>query len=149
VIPVSANVPLGVVTGALPSGRKAGVPLAEGCSPFPGMDRKGPTGGMKSVSKIDHAEVFDGTQYNMRIEPSVFREAAGIKRLADLVRTFVDLKGWHVQFNVVSSDTLRAAQREPDKYRDIVVKVAGYNAFFVELDESIQNNIIERTEHLI
>jgi formate C-acetyltransferase len=149
VIPVSANVPLGMVVGALPSGRKAGVALAEGCSPFPGMDRKGPTGGMKSVSKINHAEVFDGTQYNMRIEPSVFREAAGIKRLADLVRTFVDLKAWHVQFNVVSSDTLRAAQREPEKYRDIVVKVAGYNAFFVELDETIQNNIIERTEHRI
>ena len=149
VIPVSANVPLGMVIGALPSGRKSGVPLAEGCSPSPGMDRKGPTGSMKSVTKIDHAEVFDGTQYNMRIEPSAFRETAGIKRLADLVRTFVDLKGWHVQFNVVSSDTLRAAQKEPDKYRDIVVKVAGYNAFFVELDETIQNNIIARTEHLI
>jgi pyruvate-formate lyase len=149
VIPVSANVPLGMVIGALPSGRKAGVPLAEGCSPSPGMDRKGPTGSMNSVAKIDHAEVFDGTQYNMRIDPSAFREAAGIKRLADLVRTFVDLKEWHVQFNVVSSETLRAAQREPEKYRDIVVKVAGYNAFFVELDETIQNNIIERTEHSI
>jgi len=149
VIPVSANVPLGMVVGALPSGRKAAVPLAEGCSPFPGADRKGPTGSMNSVSKIDHAEVFDGTQYNMRLEPSVFRDRSGIKRLSDLVRTFVDLKGWHVQFNVVSSDTLRAAQKEPDKYRDIVVKVAGYNAFFVELDESIQNNIIARTEHRI
>lgn len=149
VIPVSANVPLGMVVGALPSGRKAGVPLAEGCSPSPGMDRKGPTGSMNSISKIDHAEVFDGTQFNMRIDPSVFRERSGVKRLADLVRTFVDLKAWHVQFNVVSSDTLRAAQKEPDKYRDIVVKVAGYNAFFVELDESIQNNIIARTEHMI
>jgi len=148
IIPVSANVPLGMALGALPSGRKAGLPLAEGCSPFPGMDRKGPTAALKSVGKMDHALAFNGTQLNMRIDPAVFHNGnEGVKRIADLMRAIVDQKIWHIQFNVVSSDTLKAAQKEPDNYRDLVVKVAGYNAFFVELDETIQNNVIARTEH--
>ncbi|KKN81342.1 hypothetical protein LCGC14_0320890 [marine sediment metagenome] len=139
----------GWYTGALPSGRLAGKPLSDAWSPCAGNDVNGPTSVLKSMGKIDHVELRSGVTLNMRIDPVVFKgeDEIGVKRLADMIRTFVDQKIFHVQINVVSSDTLRAAQKEPDKFRDILVKVAGYSAFFVKLPKGLQDGIIMRTEH--
>jgi len=147
-IPLSTFIPQGKVVGALPSGRPAGEPLSDGVSPTRGSDIKGPTAVIKSAGKINSTEVSRlGQTLNMRISPAVFEGRGGFKRLADLLRVFIDEKIHHIQINVVSSDTLRAAQREPDKYNDLVVKVAGYNAYFTTLPESLQDAIIARTEH--
>ena len=137
----------GVHVGALPSGRLSGEPLADASSPSPGKDRKGPTAVLKSMGKIDNVEILGGIILNMRIDPAVFKNKNGVKRLADLVRTFVDQKIYHVQINVVSSDTLKAAQEAPEEYRDLMVKVAGYNAFFTLLSKPLQDSVIARTEH--
>ena len=139
----------GMATGALPSGRLDGQPLSDAWSPCAGTDMNGPTSVLKSMGKIDHVELLSGVTLNMRIDPGVFKgeDESGIKRLADMIRTFVDQKIFHVQINVVSSETLRAAQKEPNKYRDILVKVAGYSAYFVELSKPLQDGIIARTEH--
>jgi len=137
----------GARVGALPSGRLAGKPLADASSPSPGKDVKGPTAVLKSMGKIDNVEILGGIILNMRIDPAVFKSRDGVKRLADLIRTFVDQKIYHVQINIVSSDTLRAAQDKPEKYRDLMVKVAGYNAFFTQLSRPLQESVIARTEH--
>ena len=107
----------------------------------------GPTAILKSVGKVNNAKASLGQTLNLRIDPVVFEKEDGFKRLADLIRVFVDQKVDHVQINVVSSDTLRAAQREPDEYKDLVVKVAGYNAVFVNLHKELQDGLIGRTEH--
>ncbi len=146
-IPLSSYVRAGAVVGALPSGRFAEEPLADSLAPTQGSDVSGPTAVFKSVGKIDHAEVFAGISFNMRLDPLIFKEDYGFKRMADLLRTFVDLRIHHVQFNVISSDTLKAAQKEPDKHRDLMVRVAGYVARFVELPKSVQDSIIARTVH--
>ena len=145
--PIWAYIPLGEALGALPSGRLAREPLADAASPSAGKDLSGPTAVLKSMGKVDHAEILAGIVLNMRIDPSVFKDGDGDKRLADMIRAFIDQKVYHVQINVVSSDVLRAAQKEPDKYRDLVVKVAGYNAFFTRLSKELQDSIIARTEH--
>ena len=139
-------VPEGRMTGALPSGRPAGTPLADASSPSPGKDLKGPTAVVKSMGKIDHEEILGGVTFNLRLDPAVFKNG-DMRRLADLVRTFVDLKIFHMQINVVASDTLKAAQENPDEYNDLVVKVAGYNAFFTKLTRPLQDSIIARTAH--
>ena len=144
--PLSMYIACGLVVGALPSGRLAGEPLSDGWSPCAGSDVNGPTAVLKSMSKIDHVELLGGVIHNMRIDPAVFKDG-NVKRLVDFVRAFIDQKTYHIQINTASSDTLRAAQKEPDKYRDLVVKVAGYNAFFVRLNEPLQEGIIARTEH--
>ena len=146
-IPTAQYVPLGLLVGALPSGRLAREPLADGASPTRGSDVNGPTAILKSVGKVNNAKVSLGQTLNLRIDPVVFEKEDGFKRLADLIRVFVDQKVDHVQINVVSSDTLRAAQREPDEYKDLVVKVAGYNAVFVNLHKELQDGLIGRTEH--
>jgi len=146
-VPMSTYVPAGLPVGALPSGRLAGAPLAPAFSPTQGSDTKGPTAVLKSLGKVNNAEVSLGQTLNMTLDPVVFETEDGVKRLADLIRTFVDQKVDHVQFNVVSADTLRAAQEGPDKYRDLLVKVAGYNARFTLLQKEIQDSIIARTEH--
>jgi formate C-acetyltransferase len=146
-IPLSSYVPVGLGVGALPSGRLVGEPVSDGVSPTRGNDVQGPTAVLKSVGKINNAEVSFGSTVNMRIDPVVFEKEDGFKRLADLIRVAVDQKVDHIQINVVSSDTLIAAQKEPDKYRDLVVKVAGYNACFVDLYKELQDSIIARTEH--
>ncbi len=143
---MGAYVPEGKVVGALPSGRLAGRPLVDASSPSTGKDLKGPTAVVKSMGKIDNVEILGGITFNLRIDPAVFKDG-DVKRLADLIRTFVDEKIFHMQINVVSSDTLRAAQKEPEEYRDLVVKVAGYNAFFTQLAKPLQDSIIARTEH--
>lgn len=139
-------VPEGMRIGALPSGRSAGTPLADASSPSPGQDLHGPTAVVKSMGKIDHEEILGGVTFNLRLDPAVFRDG-DMSRLADLVRTFVDLKIFHMQINVVSSETLRSAQENPEAYHDLVVKVAGYNAFFTKLTKPLQDSIIARSEH--
>jgi formate C-acetyltransferase len=146
-IPLAYSVSAGRELGALPSGRLAGEPLSDGVSPTQGSDVDSPTAVFKSVGKINNAEVGLGQALNVKLDPALFGSEEGFKRMADLVRVFVDQKVDHVQFNIVSIDTLRAAQREPDKYEDLTVKVAGYNARFVRLYKELQDSIIERTEH--
>ena len=146
-IPLSTFAYAGMRTGALPSGRLAGEPLSDSIAPTLGSDVNGPTAILKSVGKINNAEVFAGMTFNMRLDPGVFTGKYGIKRMADLIRSFVDQKIHQIQFNVVSSGTLKTAQKEPDKYKDLMVRVAGFVARFIGLPEYLQDNIIARTEH--
>ncbi len=146
-VPSASYIAVGKRVGALPSGRLAGEPLCEAATPTAGSAVNGPTAVLKSVGKVNNAEVNQGQTLNMRLDPAVFEKEDGFKRLADLIRVFVDQKVDHVQINVVFSDTLRAAQRDPDKYKDLTVKVAGYNARFVELHKDLQDSIIVRTEY--
>ncbi len=142
----SANVPLGAVCGALPNGRKAFTPVAEACSPSHGTEKNGPTQAALSVASLDHMIITNGSQYNQKYHPSALAGEKGLRSLADVITTFFDAGGYHIQFNVVSADTLRAAQKDPQSYRDLVVRVAGYTAFFIDLNKDIQNDIIDRTE---
>lgn len=142
----SANVPLGAVVGALPNGRKKGTPIAEACSPSHGVEKEGPTQAALSVASLDHMIMTNGSQYNQKFHPSALKGNYGIRALSDLIRTYFEAGGYHIQFNVVSGETLKAAQIEPEKYKDLVVRVAGYTAFFTDLNRDIQNDIISRTE---
>ena len=146
-VPSASYLAYGKIVGALPSGRLAGEPLCEAGTPTAGSALNGPTAILKSVGKVNNAEVNQGSTLNMRLDPAVFETDNGFKRLADLIRVFVDQKVDHVQINVVSSDTLVAAQKTPEQYQDLTVKVAGYNARFVELHKELQDTIIARTEH--
>ncbi len=144
--PVSANVPLGAQTGATPDGRYAYTPVADGVSPTAGKDVNGPTAGANSVSKLDHFIASNGTLYNMKFHPSALEGAPGLESFVALVRAYFDQKGSHVQFNVVSRETLRDAQAHPENYQGLCVRVAGYSALFVTLSKSLQDDIINRTE---
>ena len=144
--PVSANVPLGAQTGATPDGRLAYTPVADGVSPAAGRDVKGPTAGANSVSRLDHYIASNGTLYNMKFHPSALEGRSGLESFVALVRGYFDQKGSHVQFNVVSRETLRDAQAHPEKYKSLVVRVAGYSALFTTLSRSLQDDIIARTE---
>ncbi|MHA2195560.1 MAG: glycyl radical protein [Promethearchaeota archaeon] len=146
-IPLSNYLWTGRGVGALPSGRLAGEPFADSIAPTQGSDVSGLTAVFKSVGKVDHAEIFAGMSFNIRLDPLIFTDDYGFKRMADLIRTFVDQKIHHVQLNIVSSDTLMAAQKEPDKYKDLTVRVAGYVAYFVQLPKQLQDTIIARTEY--
>lgn len=145
--PVSANVPMGAGTGATPDGRKAGEALADGVSPVSGRDKKGPTAAANSVARLDHHVASNGTLFNQKFHPSALEGQNGLENLAALVRSFFDQKGLHVQFNIVSREVLLAAQKNPDQYKNLVVRVAGYSAHFTSLDKAIQDDIIQRTEH--
>ncbi|KKN81332.1 hypothetical protein LCGC14_0320790 [marine sediment metagenome] len=147
--PMQMYVYAGMATGALPSGRLAGQPLADAWSPYAGTDVNGPTSVFKSHGKIDHIELLSGVTLNMRLDPAVFNGKDGVRRTADMIRTFADQKIFQVQINVISSETLRAAQKDREKYRDVIVKVAGYSAYFVNLPKMLQDGIIARTEHRI
>lgn len=144
--PVSANVPMGAATGATPDGRKAGEPLADGVSPVSGRDKKGPTAAANSIAKLDHFIASNGTLFNQKFHPSALQGQAGLENMASLVRGYFDQKGMHVQFNVISREVLLEAQKNPDKYKNLVVRVAGYSAHFASLDKTIQDDIINRTE---
>ena len=144
---LGSYVPYGEVTGALPSGRLAGKPLSDAASPCLGNDVNGPTAVINSLSKVNSVEQSLSNILNMRLNPEMFNHEDGFNRLASFIRTLVDQNIQEVQFNVVSADTLRAAQKEPDKYRGLVVKIAGYNAFFTQLTKPLQDGIIARTEH--
>ncbi len=144
---MAAYVPEGKVVGALPSGRLAAEPLAPAGSPSTGKDVNGVTAALKSMGKVDGVEVLAGLSFTTRIDPSVFNTRDGVKKVADLLRTFVDEKIFHLQLNVTSSETLRAAQEKPEEYRGLMVKVAGYNAYFTALGKELQDTIIARTAH--
>lgn len=144
--PVSANVPLGAQTGATPDGRLAFTPIADGVSPAAGRDVKGPTASANSVSKLDHFIASNGTLYNMKFHPTALAGKSGLESFVALIRGYFDQKGSHMQFNVVSRETLRDAQAHPEKYRSLVVRVAGYSALFTTLSRSLQDDIIARTE---
>ncbi|MDO4518683.1 MAG: glycyl radical protein [Eubacteriales bacterium] len=144
--PVSANVPLGGQTGATPDGRYAHTPVADGVSPSAGMDTKGPTAAMTSVSRLDHFIVSNGTLFNQKFHPSALAGREGLEKFVSLIRTFFDQKGMHVQFNVVDRETLIDAQKHPENYKHLVVRVAGYSAHFTSLSRSLQDDIIRRTE---
>lgn len=145
---VSAHVPLGAVVGATPDGRFAGEQLADGgLSPMLGQDLQGPTAVLKSVSKLDNYLLSNGTLLNVKFTPATLEGDAGLQKLADFLRAFTQLKLQHVQFNVVNADTLREAQQRPQDFAGLVVRVAGYSAFFVELSKEIQDDIIRRTAH--
>jgi formate C-acetyltransferase len=146
---ISANVPAGIKIGASPEGRHAGNALAEGCSPYHGTDLLGPTAVINSVAKLPTMRITGGNLLNQKINPSSLTTDEGMLKLEGLVRGFFEKKGWHIQFNTISSETLKEAQREPEKYRDLVVRVAGYSALFNNLEPATQNDIIERTEHVL
>ncbi|MFH1651004.1 MAG: pyruvate formate lyase family protein, partial [Chloroflexota bacterium] len=143
----TANVPLGAVVGALPDGRKAREPLAEGgLSPYQGRNVSGPTATLRSVAKLDHLKLTGGSVLNMRFSPDVVKDESKMRKFAQLIRTFFETGGYLVQFNIISTDTLRDAQKNPAKYRDLLVRVATYSAYFVELSPRLQETIIARTE---
>ena len=144
--PVSANVSMGLGTGASADGRFAGEPLADGVSPTSGRDTNGPTAAMNSVAKLDHHIASNGTLLNQKFHPSAVAGEEGLRNLSALVRGYFEQKGMHVQFNVISREILQDAQKNPEKYKNLVVRVAGYSAHFVSLDKTIQEDIISRTE---
>lgn len=145
-LPTTCHVYFGSVIGAMPDGRQAGIPLSEGISPVQGADRKGPTAVLKSASKIDHIRT-GGTLLNQKFTPSFLNTDEGITNVMHLVRSYFRLDGHHIQFNVVKAETLRKAKKNPDKYKDLIVRVAGYSDYFVHLTEELQDEIIQRTEH--
>jgi formate C-acetyltransferase len=144
---ISSNVPSGSVVPATPDGRKAFTPLAEGSSPTSGTDTLGPTAVFKSVSKFPTNKILGGVLLNQKLSPSALTNETQKQKLISIIRTFFEtLKGWHVQYNIVSRDTLLAARKNPENYRDLVVRVAGYSAFFTTLSPDTQDDIIARTE---
>jgi formate C-acetyltransferase len=145
-LPTTVHVYFGSVIGALPDGRFAGKPLSEGISPVQGADRHGPTAVIKSAAKMDHTRT-GGTLLNQKFTPHLLKDDDGLTKLSQLVRTYFKLDGHHIQFNVVDADTLRAAQQNPEEYRDLIVRVAGYSDYFCDLSEALQEEIIGRTEH--
>jgi formate C-acetyltransferase len=147
---ISANVPFGAATLATPDGRKAHTPLAEGASPASGTDHLGPTAVFNSLSKLPTASILGGVLLNQKLNPATLENPADREKLMLMLRTFFETyQGWHVQYNIVSRETLLEAKQHPDQYRDLVVRVAGYSAFFTALSPDAQDDIIARTEHTI
>jgi formate C-acetyltransferase len=147
---ISANVPSGSTVGATPDGRKAFTPLAEGCSPTAGTDVLGPTAVFKSVGKLPTNKILGGVLLNQKLSPETIHQERDKRKLIAMLRTFFDdLKGWHVQYNIVSRSTLLEAKADPESYKDLVVRVAGYSAFFTSLSPDTQDDIIARTEHTL
>jgi len=145
-LPTTCHVYFGAVMGAMPDGRRAGLPLSEGISPVQGADRQGPTAVFKSAAKMDQLKT-GGTLLNMKFTPQLLANEAGIRMLAALVRAYFEMDNHHVQFNVVTADTLRKAQADPANHRDLIVRVAGYSDYFCDVSRELQDEIIERTEH--
>ncbi|WP_432666898.1 trans-4-hydroxy-L-proline dehydratase [Wukongibacter baidiensis] len=145
-LPTTCHVYFGSVCGATPDGRRAGIPLSEGISPVQGADKNGPTAVIKSASKMDHLRT-GGTLLNQKFTPSVVKGEGGLKNIKDLIRAYFKLDGHHIQFNIVNVETLKEAQKNPEKYRNLIVRVAGYSDYFDNLDKSLQDEIIRRTEH--
>ncbi len=145
-LPTTVHVYFGSVIGATPDGRRAGLPLSEGISPVQGADRHGPTAVIKSVAKMDHART-GGTLLNQKFTPQLLKYDEGLDKLVQLIRSYFKLDGHHIQFNVVDAATLCAAQKNPENYRDLIVRVAGYSDYFCDLSLALQDEIIARTEH--
>jgi pyruvate formate-lyase/glycerol dehydratase family glycyl radical enzyme len=150
-VSVTSHVPLGAVVGATPDGRRAGEPLSESISPSQGRDVKGPTATLASISstKCAQYERRAARLLNMKLSPASLAGEAGTRKLMALIRTACDMRMWHIQFSIINRETLLAAQKEPEKYRNLLVRVAGYSAYFVDLTPALQNEIIRRTEHEI
>jgi pyruvate formate-lyase/glycerol dehydratase family glycyl radical enzyme len=145
-LPTTVHVYFGRVIGAMPDGRKASEPLSEGISPVQGADRRGPTAVIKSVAKMDHVRT-GGTLLNQKFAPQLLATDDGIDKVAHLIRSYFKMDGHHIQLNVVSAETLRDAQKHPENYRDLIVRVAGYSDYFCDLNKGLQDEIIRRTEH--
>ena len=146
ILPVSGNTPFGLEVGALPSGRHAWKPLADGVSPNGGTDTEGPSAVLKSVSHLPHDRFVQGTLLNMKIEPEMLNSENGIMQMMALLKSMCSLGIFHVQFNVIDRETLLAAQERPEEYRGLLIRVAGYTAYFTELGKDVQDEIIARTE---
>lgn len=149
VLPVTVQVMLGLGAAATPNGRKAAEPLSEGCGPQQGHDTKGPTALLNSVALFEPrtSKHWCAPLLNVKLSPGSLKGEDGTRKLMAFLRTYCDLKIWHIQFNVINRDTLLAAQRDPEKYRDLIIRVAGYSAYFAEMDKAAQDEIISRTEH--
>jgi len=145
-LPTTCHIYFGSVTGAMPDGRKAGLPVSEGISPVQGADRQGPTAVFKSAAKMDHLKT-GGALLNMKFTPALMADEDSLEKLAAMVRAYFRMNGHHVQFNVVRAETLRQAQAEPDSHRDLIVRVAGYSDYFCDISRELQDEIISRTEH--
>ncbi len=146
-LPTTSHVYFGSVTGATPDGRLAGVPVSEGISPVQGADINGPTAVLKSAAKIDHLRT-GGTLLNQKYSPQIFEGEDSLNKIVSLIRAYFKMDGHHIQFNVVDAETLREAQKHPENYRDLIVRVAGYSDYFVDLTPELQEEIIRRTEHM-
>ncbi|AOT70977.1 trans-4-hydroxy-L-proline dehydratase [Geosporobacter ferrireducens] len=146
-LPTTCHVYFGAVVGATPDGRKAGIPLSEGISPVQGADKHGPTAVIKSASKMDHLRT-GGTLLNQKFTPSVVRGEDGLVKVKDLIRAYFKLDGHHIQLNIVDGNILRDAQKNPEKYKNLIVRVAGYSDYFNNLNKGLQDEIIARTEHM-
>ncbi|HNU78337.1 MAG TPA: pyruvate formate lyase family protein, partial [Prolixibacteraceae bacterium] len=145
-LPTTSHVYFGSIMLASPDGRKAGQPLSEGISPVQGADTHGPSAVIRSAAKIDHLRT-GGTLLNQKFSPSFFEDEEAIRKISHLVRSYFRMDGHHIQFNVVTAETLRDARKHPEKYRDLIVRVAGYSDYFNDLGEDLQEEIIRRTEH--
>jgi formate C-acetyltransferase len=147
-LPTTCHVYFGEITGALPDGRKAGIPFSEGISPVQGADTSGPTAVLKSAAKIDHLRT-GGTLLNQKFLPELMKDEKGVQGIVHLIRSYFKMDGHHIQFNVVDEKTLRDAQKNPQHHRDLIVRVAGYSDYFVDLTVALQEEIIQRTAHNI
>ncbi|OGO22533.1 MAG: hypothetical protein A2144_02240 [Chloroflexi bacterium RBG_16_50_9] len=144
---VTANVPMGQLVGALPDGRRAGEPLSEGgISPYQGRNVSGPVATMRSVAKLDHMKLTNGSVLNMRFNPDALKDESKMRKFASLIRTYCETGGYLVQFNIVDTRILKEAQKHPENYRDLLIRVATYSAYFVELSQELQDDIIARME---
>jgi len=146
--PMTSHIPCGKIVGATPDGRRAHQPLSDNVSPVWGRNVRGPTALLKSTGKLDHARGY-GSILNMTLNPSLFGSEDSVARLLGFIRAWLDLDIWHIQFNVITAETLRDAQRYPEKYPNLLVRVAGFSAYFTDLSKELQDNIIQRTEYLI
>jgi len=146
-LPTTVHIYFGKVTGASPDGRKAYMPLSEGISPVQGVDINGPTAVLKSAAKIDHLRT-GGTLLNQKFTPQLLSNQSGIEKIAHLIRAYFDMDGHHIQFNVVTAETLKSAQKDPERFEDLIVRVAGYSDYFINLGKDLQDEIIKRTEHM-
>jgi len=144
--PVTVHVVLGAMTQATPDGRRKGEPLADGISPVQQMDKSGPTSTLLSISTVDQSRYSNGTLLNMKFHPNALSGVDGVSKMSRLIQSYFDMGGMQIQINFVSADTLRAAQQRPEEYKNLVVRVAGFSTYFVELYEDCQNDLINRTE---
>jgi formate C-acetyltransferase len=149
IYPVSTNVVHGKRTAAMPDGRKSHEPLADGISPMQGLDKNGPAAVLKSVARLDHRNYANGTLLNMKFHPKTVEGENGNRNLQRLVQTYFNMGGMHIQYNVIGSDTLRDAQEKPDNYKNLVIRIAGFSAYFVELAKDLQDDLISRTDQAV
>ena len=143
---MTLNVVFGKITGATPDGRRSGDPLSDGISPVQSMDKSGPISTLQSLLTFDYTKYGNGTLCNMKFHPTALRSEGGLEKLIAVMRTYFSQGGMELQLNIISGDTLRDAQKHPENYRDLVVRVAGFSAYFVEVFKESQDDLIHRTE---